>query len=468
MTIKASEMESNTQNLQTLSSAVPSVQVGHLWGKLKEPTRLEIPFANCSKNDIRRHVWDFMEKHDIANFPRPVIHRIPNFKGATTAGHSLAQLPEFQQARTLKVGPDKPLEEVRFQVLAHPQKELLVPTPKLRRGLFNRLAAPPACSPEELRKLASRRGIDHDSKPVPIASRCKIDVVVVGSVAVDGFGRRLGKGEGFADLEYALAATNHGSAVGQDTVVITCVHDCQVFDCLPPDLFAEHDLPVDIIVTPTRVIRASIFLPKPKRIIWSLLTKEKLEQIEILKEIQFKEKRIGHDVALKDDVVVSIDSMPTVSCAARKKGKKTKRVLSDVPKSKTQTPDMENWFTVFLGRIPRNFPPHDLQEALLGRGIDHKGPGIHLVIKPVKGVAFLNMDPAIHQHDEVLKLLDGVCLGSTELNVQGDSQYTGVKVPVKKEKLKKIRRDRNPRSVTPEEKVSCSEKETLTDKDIEP
>ncbi|TRY79885.1 hypothetical protein TCAL_13360 [Tigriopus californicus] len=378
---------------------------------------------------------------------------------------------EFIEAKTLKVGPDKPLEEVRFQVLSHPQKELLVPTPKLRRGLFNRLVAPLDCSQQELRALASRRGIDHDSKPVPIASRCKIDVVVVGSVAVDRFGRRLGKGEGFADLEYALAATNHGSAVGQDTVVITCVHDCQVFDCLPPDLFAEHDLPVDIIVTPTKVVRASIFLPKPKRIIWSLLTKEKLDQIEILREIQFKEKRIGHDVSLMDDVPV--ENPNAANTTNRKKVKKTKRQLPEAQKSKAQsTTDMEGWFTVFLGRIPRNYPPKDLQEVLAARGFEHNSPGINLVIKPVKGVAFLNMDPSVHQHDDVIKQLDGVCLGSTELNVQGDSKYTGVKAPVKKYRLKKIRRNRNPRSVTPEDELPTIPNEKraneITERDVEP
>lgn len=58
--------------------------------------------------------------------------------------------------------------------------------------------------------------------------RFKIDLFVVGCVAVDRCGRRLGKGEGFADLEWAMASSNHGSAVGPDTVVVTTVHDCQV------------------------------------------------------------------------------------------------------------------------------------------------------------------------------------------------------------------------------------------------
>lgn len=38
---------------------------------------------------------------------------------------------------------------------------------------------------------------------------------------------RIGKGEGFADLEWALGASNHGGAVSKNTLVATTVHDCQ-------------------------------------------------------------------------------------------------------------------------------------------------------------------------------------------------------------------------------------------------
>lgn len=41
---------------------------------------------------------------------------------------------------------------------------------------------------------------------------------------------RIGKGEGFADLEFALAAGTQGGGgcVTDDTVVVTSVHECQV------------------------------------------------------------------------------------------------------------------------------------------------------------------------------------------------------------------------------------------------
>lgn len=39
-------------------------------------------------------------------------------------------------------------------------------------------------------------------------------------------GYRIGKGEGFADMEYAMMVSM--GAVNESTVVVTVVHDCQV------------------------------------------------------------------------------------------------------------------------------------------------------------------------------------------------------------------------------------------------
>ena len=45
---------------------------------------------------IRKAIWDYMEENGIANFPRPVHHRIPNFLGSDDAADRLASLPEFK------------------------------------------------------------------------------------------------------------------------------------------------------------------------------------------------------------------------------------------------------------------------------------------------------------------------------------------------------------------------------------
>ncbi|CAG2107135.1 unnamed protein product [Medioppia subpectinata] len=84
------------------------------------------------------------------------------------------------------------------------------------------------------------------------------------------------------------------------TLVMTTVHDCQLYDSLPTDMFGEHDLTVDVIATPTQLIRCEPRLPKPKGIIWSLLTSEQLEKIPILNTFRDMDQKNGKNVVLKD------------------------------------------------------------------------------------------------------------------------------------------------------------------------
>jgi len=104
------------------------------------------------------------------------------------------------------------------------------------------------------------------STPVGLDSRVLVDLVVVGSVAVSEKGWRIGKGEGYADLEYAMMVSM--GAVSQGTPVVTIVHDCQVID-IPEALLEDHDLTVDYILTPTKVIATGCERPKPTGILWS-------------------------------------------------------------------------------------------------------------------------------------------------------------------------------------------------------
>ena len=56
-----------------------------------------------------------------------------------------------------------------------------------------------------------------------------------------------------------------------------------------------------LIPTPTEVFRVKDRLPKPDHIIWNILTREKFNQIPILRELQFKEQKAGKNVQLKDE-----------------------------------------------------------------------------------------------------------------------------------------------------------------------
>lgn len=239
--------------------------------------------SDMTKAGFRDSIWSYMETNDIARFPRPVFNRIPNFKGAEQACCKVKELMEFQTSYAIKIGPDKPLEHIRYLTL-EANKSLYVPTPRLRHGLLNKITPPPSATKRDLHICATSEGVRRHSVRIGLNSKIKIGLVIVGSVAVSMAGYRIGKGEGFSDMEYAMLASL--GSVDTDTTVITVVHECQVFESIPEELFKEHDVPADIIVTPSRIIRCEPQLKKPNNIIWSLLTEEKMNSIPILRTLK--------------------------------------------------------------------------------------------------------------------------------------------------------------------------------------
>ncbi|XP_064375836.1 methenyltetrahydrofolate synthase domain-containing protein isoform X2 [Dromaius novaehollandiae] len=253
--------------------------------------------AGASKWDIREQVWDYLEASGLAAFPRPVHRRIPNFEGASHAATRLLGLQEFKAANTVKINPDAPQKNARFLTL-EARKTLLVPTPRLRTGLFNKIVPPSGATKEILRICATSQGVKDYSVPIGLDGKARVDLVVVGSVAVSEKGWRIGKGEGYADMEYAMMVSM--GAVQKDTPVITIVHDCQVVD-IAEELLDDHDLTVDYILTPTRTIKTNCQRLKPQGIIWHKVSYEMLGKIPILKSLRYREKQAGKDVTLKDE-----------------------------------------------------------------------------------------------------------------------------------------------------------------------
>lgn len=256
----------------------------------------ELGSEDVTKAAIRDVIWKYIEENDLADFPRPVTRRIPNVKGAATAAEMIPTMEQFKKAHTIKINPDKPQEQARYLTI-DAGKTLLVPTPRLRTGLFNRIEPPADASKEILRICSTSQGVREYSKPISLEDKVKVDLVIVGSVAVSKSGLRIGKGEGFADLEWAMMTAM--GAVNKDTVVITTVHDCQIVD-IPEKLIEDHDLTVDYIVTQTEIIDCKNSRPKPTGIIWSKLEPVKLRRIPILRKIMLSEKEAGKDVTLKE------------------------------------------------------------------------------------------------------------------------------------------------------------------------
>lgn len=227
---------------------------------------------------MREATWQRLSDERLARFPLPIRGRIPNFKGAEAAAARLAELPEFQQARAVKVNPDAPQRPVRELVL-RAGKTLLMPTPRLREGFL--LLDPVRLGPGLARRASTIRGAFDLAQHVGLDRLPPIDLIVVGSVVVSHPGARLGKGEGYAELEYATL--RQLGLIDAGVTVATTVHDVQLVEDIPLQPF---DVPVDIVVTPTRVLRTNSVLSKPAGILWEHLTLERLEAMPILKELR--------------------------------------------------------------------------------------------------------------------------------------------------------------------------------------
>ncbi|XP_042036654.1 5-formyltetrahydrofolate cyclo-ligase-like protein COG0212 [Salvia splendens] len=200
----------------------------------------------------------------------------------------LSELQVFKEAKCVKVNPDTPQKQVRFLTL-NGGKKLLTPQPRLRTGFFSVLEYS-MLSPDTIKESCTSVGVAKYGKPIGLEEKIKVDLIVVGSVAVDPKTRaRLGKGEGFAELEYGML--RYMGSIDDSTPIVTSVHDEQLVDDIPIDRLLVHDVPVDIICTPTQVIFTNTSIPKPQGIYWDKLSPEKLGQIKILRELKRKIER---------------------------------------------------------------------------------------------------------------------------------------------------------------------------------
>ena len=241
----------------------------------------------AAKAALRQEVWSAMTAAKVARFPGAA-GRIPNFTGAEAAAERLRAVPEWRAARTLKANPDSAQLPVRQRALED-GKTVYMAVPRLA-GPEPFFALDPDHLSEPPRKAASISGAARSARRVQLADLPAVELVVMGSVAVAQDGARLGKGGGFADLEYALATA--AGLIGPHTLTVTTVHEVQVRPAGQIPL-TDHDVLLDLIVTPERVIdcrpgRA----PRPgAAIIWDDLTEEKIAAIPLLAALRSESAR---------------------------------------------------------------------------------------------------------------------------------------------------------------------------------
>lgn len=235
------------------------------------------PGLLAAKADLRERVWSDLAEAGAGRFPG-IRNRIPNFVGAEDAAERLRTTAAWQAATVVKANPDSPQWPVRQRALED-GKVVVMAVPRLA-------SMPPflVLDPEELtvspRKASSITGASEHARPVDLDDLDRVDLVVQGCVGVDGDGNRLGKGGGFADLEFAITAA--AGVLSSEVVVATTVHDVQVRDCVPTDV---HDVPVDLVVTPTRVLATGRSGPRRQDLDVALLTDEKVASIPLLQQL---------------------------------------------------------------------------------------------------------------------------------------------------------------------------------------
>ena len=226
------------------------------------------------KDRIRIEVYKRLEEAGVARPPMPIRGRIPNFAGAEKAAERLLELDGFLDSKVVKVNPDSPQRPVRYLALRM-GKKVVMPTPRIKKGFL-------LLDPNSIRNLSfasTIKGAFRSGRIVEVEELPHIDFIVEGSVAVSPDGMRLGKGEGYAELEYAILL--EAGKIEYDVEIASTVHELQIVDSLPRE---DYDVSIDYIVTPMRIIRCGSFF-RPKGILWDRLDEEKIMEIPILRRL---------------------------------------------------------------------------------------------------------------------------------------------------------------------------------------
>ena len=235
-----------------------------------------------AKDELRAQVWDRLDASGLGL--GPIWSHIPNFTGADMAAWRLAQLPEWQAARTVKCNPDPPQIPVRLRALLD-GKVLYAPVPYLTREFpYLRI------DPERLRArgvsfelAATSEGYMQHGERIGFEEVEPLDFCVVGSVAVGRGGGRTGKGAGFADLETGIF--RELGRIGPTTPMATTIHSSQLVDDARV-VMMPHDSPLDYIATEAELIVTGNTAPRPSGVAWDAVQPDQFETIPFLRALR--------------------------------------------------------------------------------------------------------------------------------------------------------------------------------------
>ncbi|MGB9708932.1 MAG: 5-formyltetrahydrofolate cyclo-ligase [Infirmifilum sp.] len=235
------------------------------------------PNYQKEKENIRRETWLTLEKYEVVTTPRPCYGKIPGFIGSSGVQTKLVKLEHFRTSSVIYTTPDVPMRVVREESLRR-GKQVILSLPGLKGYV---LLDSDKIPPHRLGYASTLRGALAMGERIKWPENMKIDIVFIGSVAVNTNGARLGRGDGLYDLEYGILRELH--VISERTPIVTIVHDLQVIEKKIPML--PHDVPADFIITPTRVLITSTPFPRPPGVIWESLSIEFIKSTPILRAL---------------------------------------------------------------------------------------------------------------------------------------------------------------------------------------
>lgn len=251
-----------------------------------------------TKRSLRVQTWKKIQENKYGVGFNAIFNRIPGFVDSDKAAALLAETDEFKKATNVKVNIDRALHAAKLQTLVA-NKNLYLPATRDSSAICLKVDVPADATEEQKKEILHVQDMQQHRTEINLDNKVTFDMVIIGSVVVSREGHRIGRGNGFTDLDIGLLIEI--GAITKDTVIATLVHDVQVVDTLPHHLFQKYDTPVDMIVTPTNVIRVAKRLPRPAGIFWELLSERRLKIVPILKDLKENAEKAGKVIVLKEE-----------------------------------------------------------------------------------------------------------------------------------------------------------------------
>ncbi|EDW54830.1 methenyltetrahydrofolate synthase domain-containing protein [Drosophila sechellia] len=283
--------------MEDQSNAAPAVAAENGANTAQEVSSTTQPIEP-TKRSLRVQTWKKIQEGKVGIGFNNIFNRIPSFVGADKAAALFANEEEFKKAQHIKVNIDRVLHEFKELALLA-GKSVYLPSTRESSALCLKVDVPADATEEQKKEALRVQDIQKFRSEIGLDSGLKLDIVVIGSVVVSREGYRIGRGNGFADLDIGLLIEL--GAITPKTVIVTIVHDMQVVDSLPSNLFQKYDSPVDIIATPTEIIRVPKRLSFPNGVYWELLSERRLKILPVLQQLKEREEKAGKSISLKEE-----------------------------------------------------------------------------------------------------------------------------------------------------------------------